>query len=190
MSRSSVRAFLAVCIALSCGAFAADNYKLDPVHSVAIFKINHLGFSNTYGLAPNLEGEFTYDAEDASKCSITVTVKALDITTENTDRDDHVLGEDFLNAAEFETMSFKSTAWKETEKGKYEVAGDLTILGAAKPVTIQAELVGCGTDMQGNGRCGFDALLKIKRSDFGNSTMLPAIGDDVTLMIGIEGIKQ
>ena len=190
MFRHSILALIGVVILLSGTAGAADNYKLDPVHSVAVFKINHLGFSHTYGLAPNLEGEFTYDAQDASKCSIHVSLKALNITTENTERDDHVLGEDFLNAAEFETMSFKSTEWKEGEKGKYEVTGELTLLGVTKPVTVQAELVGFGTDIQGTDRCGFDALLKIKRSDFGNTKALPAVGDDVTLMIGIEGIKE
>lgn len=190
MSRKSILALLGICIVVSGGVFAADTYKLDPVHSMAVFKINHLGFSNTYGLAPNFEGEFTYDAGDASKCAINVTGKALDITTENSERDDHVLGKDFLNAGEFETMSFKSAEWKETEKGKYEIKGDLTLLGVTKPVTVQAELVGSGTDMKGTSRCGFDALLKIKRSDFGVSAFLPAVGDEVTLMIAIEGIKE
>jgi len=169
---------------------AADVYKLDPVHSVAVFKTKHLGVSYTYGLAPNLEGEFTYDPDNPEACAITVTAPALDITTEHRERDDHVLGEDFLNAVEHRTMQFRGTGFKKTGESTYEVTGDLTILAVTKPITIEAEFVGCGPVQEGEIRCGFDARFTIKRSDFGISAYLGPVGDEVTLMVGIEGIKQ
>lgn len=171
-------------------AAAADHFKIDPVHSVAVFRINHAGFSYTYGLAPNLEGEFTFDPADPAACSISVTAPALDISTEHAERDEKILGEDLLNGVDFRTIQFKSTACKEVEKGKYEIIGDLTLLAVTKPITVQAEFVGMGPGYDNEVRCGFDAKFTIKRSDFGITAGLPAIGDEVQLTIGIEGVRD
>ncbi|MBP8129644.1 MAG: polyisoprenoid-binding protein [Candidatus Hydrogenedentes bacterium] len=171
-------------------AVAGDVYQLDPVHSAVVFKVKHLGCSYTYGLAPNLEGEFTYDPEDPGSCSISVTVPAPDITTEHAERDKHVLSEELLNAAKYPTMTFQSTGVKTSAGNRCEVSGNLTIMGVTRAVTFQAELVGCIDDERAGSRCGFDAQFTIKRSDFGFTAFLPAIGDEVTLMIGIEGVKQ
>lgn len=182
-----VAALLFVGMAFS--AVGAETYDIDPVHSVAVFRIKHLGVSYTYGLFPNLSGSFTYDPEDPAACAIEVTASLRDMTTEHPDRDSHLRSEDFFNAAKFAVITFKSTEWKEGEKGKYEVAGELTLLGVTRPVTVAAEWVGRGTDMHGDDRCGFDATLTIKRSDFGMDGFLDAAGDEVRLQIGIEGIK-
>jgi polyisoprenoid-binding protein YceI len=184
-------------LALVCAALLAvpaqaqeGTYALDPVHSVAVFKIKHLNVSYTYGLFPNLAGEFYYDPEDPTANTIQVTAPVPDMTTEHEGRDTHLQNEDFLNATEFGEVSFTSTAWEELSPGKFKVTGNLTLLAVTKEVTVLAEFVGCGEGREGEKRCGFDAKLTINRSDFGMDLMVGPVGDEVTLMIGIEGIQQ
>jgi polyisoprenoid-binding protein YceI len=179
-----------LCLGAIFPAAGADTFDIDPVHSVAVFRIKHLGVSYTYGLFPNLTGSFTFDAEDPAACAIEVTASLSEMTTRNTDRDTHLRSEDFFDAAKHPAITFKSTEWKALEDGQYEVTGDLTLLGVTRSVTVPVEWVGRAVDPRGDDRCGFDANLAIKRSDFGMDGFLDMIGDEVRLHIGIEGIRQ
>jgi len=46
-------------------------------------------------------------------------------------------------------MTFKSTAWKQTGDGTFDVTGDLTIKDVTKPVVLKVKLLGFGPGMQG-----------------------------------------
>ena len=49
----------------------------------------------------------------------------------------------------------------------------------------------CGANpMSQKPECGFDANASIKRSDFGMTYALPAIGDQVQMTFEVEAIKQ
>ena len=86
-------------------------------------------------------------------------------------------------------MTFKSTKIEKSADA-FRVTGNLTILAVTKSVTIRMKKIGEGKDPWGNYRMGFDGSLMIKRSEFGMTTMLPGIGDEVYLTLGIEGIKH
>lgn len=191
MKRLSLIALSMLLIPMS--SMAADfveTYDIDTSHTSIVFKINHLGFSHTFGMFPGVKGTLKFDEKDVNANAIEVTVDANSINTMNEDRDDHLRNEDFFNTEKYGEISFKSTAWKEAGEGKYEVTGDLTLLGTTKSVTFVADHLGAGKGMKGEFRRGFETTFTIKRSDFGMEKMVGPIGDEVELTISFEAILQ
>jgi polyisoprenoid-binding protein YceI len=169
---------------------AADNYNVDPVHSFVTFRIQHLQVSYTYGRFNEPQGKLVIDESDAAKSSMEFTLQVDKVDTGNPGRDAHLKKADFFSAAEFPQITFKSTAIKKVDDKTWEVTGDLSLHGVTKSLTVQAKRIGTGPGMKGETRTGLETLFTIKRSDFGMNFMIPQIGDDVTLAVGIEAIKQ
>lgn len=176
-------------LALAVPAFAAENYTIDDVHSQVVFKINHAGFSNNYGVFKTIAGSFTMDGANSK---VEVTIKADSVDTFNGKRNSHINGPDFFNTKEFPTITFKSKSVKSTGEKTMDVMGDLTFLGVTKPVTIKVTQIGSGKGMQGEWRSGFEGMFTIKRTDFGNKTYVEGggLGDEVHLMVNIEGVRN
>ena len=83
-----------------------------------------------------------------------------------TERDTHIKGPDFFNAAQFPTATFKSTAVKKVDDKNYEVTGDFTLRGVTKPLTLNLQVIGTGPDPKGAIRMGWEGTATLKRSDF------------------------
>jgi len=168
---------------------AADAYKVDGGHSTVMFKVNHLGFSHTYGRFNEIDGSALIDEANASGSSISLSLDAGSVDTGNPPRDEHIRKADFLNAKEFPTITFKSKSVK--KKGKvYEVAGELTLRGVTKSITVPMTRLETGNDPWGNERTGFDGSFTIERADYGVNYMPEGIGADVTMILSIELIKE
>lgn len=187
-------AFLAVASAMLLGSVvhAADTYKVDPVHSAVIFRIGHFNIGQVYGrfnLTENA-GTFTIDTANPENNSFEIVIDADKIDTGNAKRDDHLRGADFFNVKQFPQITFKSTSVKSAGENVYDVTGDLTLHGVTKPITIQVTKLGEGKDPMGGYRAGLAAEFTVKRSDYGMTGMLEGIGDEVTLMIAFEGVKE
>jgi polyisoprenoid-binding protein YceI len=168
----------------------ADSFKIDPVHSAIIFEIGHFGVGNIYGRFDAFNGTFTLNQGDPSKDAVSVEIKTDSVDTNAPDRDKHIKSPDFFNAAQFPTATFKSTSVKKVDDKNYEVTGDFTLRGVAKPVTLNVQSIGNGPGPKGEFRSGWEATATLKRSDFEVKTFLPAVADEVTLRIAVEGIKQ
>jgi polyisoprenoid-binding protein YceI len=68
--------------------------------------------------------------------------------------------------------------------GRATIVGNLTLHGVTRPVTLQARLVGAGTNPPDKSyKVGFSARGTIKRSDFGVKQYVPLVGDMVELSI-------
>lgn len=185
-----LKSILALGIALPFAAFAADNYTIDPPHTFPHFSINHLGFSTMQGRFEDTSGKITLDRA-AKTGSVDITIKTASISTGFVKRDDHLKSPDFFNAAEFPTITYKSTAMRFKGDTPSSVDGNLTISGVTKPVTLSIDAFNCGTNpMSKKDTCGAAASAQIKRSDFGVKYALPAVGDDVKLVFEIEAIKN
>lgn len=169
---------------------AADTYQLDSVHTAAIFKVKHLNVSNTIGRFNDVAGSITWDAANLSGSKIDVTIQAGSIDTNNEKRDAHLTSPDFFDAKQFKTLKFTSTSFTKIDDTSYTVAGEFTMHGVTKPITITAVKVGEGKDSRGGFLIGFDSTFTIKRSDFGMSKMLEGIGDEVTVTFATEGAKK
>jgi polyisoprenoid-binding protein YceI len=168
----------------------ADAFKIDPVHSAVIFEIGHFGVGHIYGRFDTFSGTFTLDQNDPSKDTVSVEIKTDSVDTNFPDRDKHIKSPDFFNAAQFPTATFKSTSVKKVDDKTYEVTGDFTLRGVTKPLTLNVQAIGSGPGPKGEFRSGWEATATLKRSDFEVKTFLPAVTDEVSLRIAVEGIKQ
>ncbi len=92
---------------------------------------------------------------------------------------------------QFPKITFVSTAVAVGKDEKsLKVTGDLTLHGETKEIVINMTKTGEGKGPYGDERIGFSGRFTVKRSEFGMTTMVPQIGDDVNVLISIEGIKQ
>lgn len=169
---------------------AAEVYKVDPVHSSIVFKIGHLGMTNVHGRFNDVSGTITFDKDNPSKSAVEFTVPIESVDTHVAKRDQHLKSPDFFNAKQFPVMTFKSRAVKETGKDSYQIAGDFTLHGVTKPLTIDFKKGGEGKGMQGEYRAGGETQFTVKRTDYGMNFMLNAVADEVNVELAIEGIRQ
>lgn len=168
----------------------AQVYTIDPFHTFPSFEISHLGFSTLRGRFNESKGKFEMDLKKKTG-SVSVVVEAASVDSGMKKRDDHLRSPDFLNVAEFPQIKFESTKVTFTGDKVATVEGKLTIMATTKPVTLTVTSMNCGVNpLNKKEVCGFDATAAIKRSDFGVSYGLPAIGDDMKLLFEVEGIKD
>ena len=172
------------------GSVQAADYQVDPVHTTLIYRIKHLQSSYSYGRFNKVGGTLAYNPTAPEKTAINMSVNSTDIDSGDPQRDGHLRSPDFFNVKQFPTISFKSTSVKKTGDDKLEVTGDLTLHGVTKSVTTTLTVVGTGKGMAGETRTGFEGTLEIKRSDFGMKGLLEAVGDDVRLIVSIEGLYK
>lgn len=170
---------------LIAGAAHADTYAIDSSHSQAVFRLSHLGVGAFWGMFYKVEGTVVTEPSP----SISLTIDGNSLFTADKKRDDHLKGPDFFNTKQFPALSFKSTEVKKAGAG-YEVTGDLTIRGTTKKVTAKVEGVGVGKDPWGATRAGWEAKLTIKRSEFGMNFMPGGLGEEVQLILAVEGVKK
>ena len=185
------RSILAAVLTAAAGvAGAADTYVLDPDHTFPNFAIDHLGFSTIYGRFGKTEGTLVVDREGGSS-AVEVIVDTASIDTGHEKRDEHLRSPDFFNVVEFPEMAYKSSKVTFNGDSQATVEGELTLMGQSKPLTLEVTRIHCGPHpFNQKEMCGFDARATLKRSDFGISYGLPAVGDEITLLIGAEGEKQ
>lgn len=82
-------------------------------------------------------------------------------------RDAHLVGRDFLDAATYPRLRFASTAVEVSGNDVYRMTGDLTIKAVTRPVVLELTYIGHVTDPFGYERVGFDGTTTINRSEWG-----------------------
>ena len=171
-------------------ALAADTYTIDATHTWPMFEVNHLGFSTQRGRFNKTSGKITLD-RDAKKGTIeaVVDVNSLDMGFDKWDA--HMKSEDFFNAEKFPTMVFKSDMLKFDGMKLTGAEGTLTLLGVTKPVKLSVTQFKCGDHpMNKKPMCGAEVVTTIKRSEFGMTKYVPAVGDEVKISFPVEAFKD
>ncbi|MDE1147015.1 MAG: YceI family protein [Azospirillaceae bacterium] len=165
----------------------SGHFTIDSSHAKVVFAITHFGFSTYYGAFPDLKGTLDFDAKAPAKSTLDVEINVAGLATMNPKLDEHLNSKDFFDTAQFPKATFKATKIEVTGAGKGKITGDLTLHGVTKPVTLDATLHGGGTNPMTKAYViGFDAKTVVKRSEFGVSTYVPAVADDVELLISAE----
>ena len=183
------KSLITALVLLGLPLFAADTYKIDPVHSEVSFKVRHLGISKVSGRFTKLQGTIQVDELDLSKSSVDVTIEAASINTDSEGRDKHLKSADFFDVEKIPTLTFKSVAVKEVAKGKLEVTGDFTMHGVTKRIVIPVTSLGTAKSPFNDVRAGFEGALTLNRGDYGIKTFPGVIGEQVEITLGIEAVK-
>lgn len=186
-----VRFFGAIAAALcSFSVIAVDSYTIDSRHTFPSFEINHLGFSTQRGRFNETSGKVLLDTAAATG-SIDVSVNTASISTGLAELEQHLRGPDFLDSAKYPVMSFKSDRLIFQAEKLVGAEGVLTLHGASKPVRLEVEHFYCGINpLRMKYSCGADASAIIKRSEFGVDKYVPAVADQVKVLIQVEAVKD
>jgi polyisoprenoid-binding protein YceI len=184
-------AALAIVVSVSTAAFA-QSWSIDKAHSQVMFTINHMGINTITGNFGTVSSSITASKDDFSDAVIEFTADINSINTGNEQRNNHLKSPDFFNAAQYGTLTFKSTSFKKVDDKNYEVTGDLTLHGVTKSVTLNATLNGTTVNpMSKKTVAGFKVTGTIKRTDFGIGAQFPSsmLSDEVALDANTEFVK-
>ena len=167
----------------------AGSYVLEKTHASINAKVMHHGYAFYHFRFDKFDASYDFDPKNptASKVVVTVDTKSMNTGYAKVDEKFPV---EFLAADKHPTATFKSNKITITQGNKGTMAGDLTLGGVTKPVTLDVVFNGAGKDMWGAMRSGFSATTTIKRSEFGLTKYVPAIGDEVALAIEVEFVKK
>jgi polyisoprenoid-binding protein YceI len=171
-------------------------YVVDRVHSHVGFLARHAMVAKVRGTFDDFEATAHLDAEEPTRSTVRVVIKAASVDTRNDQRDEHLRSNDFLDMANYPEITFESTAVETVDDEHYKLTGDLAIKGVTKPVTIEFEFLGAATDPYGNTRLGFEGSVEINRKDWGvnwNAALEAGgllVSEKVTLEFEISAVKQ
>ena len=174
---------------------APTTWNFDPAHSEISFKVRHMMFSKVSGFFGDWEGDFTFDPDDPTAADIDVAIKAKSINTNNEDRDQHLISEDFLDVENHPVIKFESTKMDAGGDGDLTLAGNLTIRGETREVELDVDYHGKAVDPWGNDRVGFSATTTLNRKDFGltwNQALEAGgvlVGDKVEVELNVQAIS-
>ncbi len=204
MKRISLPVAWAALAALALTAAASAEpltFTLDRAHTEVGFNIRHF-FTKVHGRFGDFSGTFVYDPQNLAASSVTVTIRDSSINTENPRRDAHLRTQDFFWQEKYPTITFTSTkVVPGADDHHFQVAGDLTIRGISKPVTLAVELLGMGpVSLAGVGsqgtQAGFTATTTVDRKEWGivwNKAVDQGgmmLDDNVELVLNVAGVSM
>ena len=172
-----------------------SNWNIDAAHSGINFSIRHMVFARVRGRFSAYSGSLALDDGDVTRSSLDVSIDAASIDTGTSQRDTHLRSADFFDVERFPELRFRSTRIEEAGKDRYRLVGELTIRDVTRPVTLEVEATGRGTDPWGNERLGFAATGSIDRKDFGlewNQLLETGgllVGDRVDIELDVQAVR-
>jgi polyisoprenoid-binding protein YceI len=175
---------------------AQQNWQVDGAHSAVNLTVRHMVISKVRGRFTKWNAALQLDTTDLSRSAVTVEIDASSIETGVADRDNHLRSPDFLDAARYPTLSYRSRRVEAASKERLRVVGDLTIRDVTREVVLDVEYGGQGKDPWGNQRVGFTATASLNRKDFGltwNQALETGgvlVADRVDVEIELQAIAQ
>ena len=165
----------------------AGTWKLDPVHSQAAFAVRHSGIAT-------FRGHFTDVSADLTDGTLTGAVDVASVEVPVATLKGHLLAPDFFDAEQHPQITFTASDLA-LDGERLTVRGELTMRGVTKPLEATGTFAGPATYLDGSERVAISLETVVNRHDFGVSWNAPlpsggnALGDDVTLTVGLELIK-
>ncbi|HXI00355.1 MAG TPA: YceI family protein [Sphingobacteriaceae bacterium] len=142
-------------------------WVVDPTHSEVNFKVKHLVISTVSGSFQKFDGIVETNGDNFEDARVEFTIDPSSISTNQSQRDDHLRAADFFDVATYPTITFRSTVFEKAGEDQFKLTGDLTIRDVTKAVTLDVEYGGSATDFYGNLKAGFEVKGKISRKEYG-----------------------
>lgn len=187
LNRRVLSLFAASAIALAGSFSLAQSYAVDGVHSSVAFKILHNGVNHVFGTFAAPTG--TVEITDTGG-SLEVSIPVASVTSGNANRDKHLKSADYFASEQFPTITFKSDKLTKNADGTFTAAGNLTLRGVTKPLSVTLTVSEEKQGARGGTVRGVETSFTLKRSDFGMTSGAPAVADEVTLMVSLQSVKK
>ena len=142
-------------------------YPIDAGHSYLEFSIKYMGYAKVKGRFGEFSGMFRYDETDLANTSVTLIIKTESIDSDLEFRDNDLKSENWFDAKQFPTITFKSKTIAKRNDG-FDATGDLTIKNVTKEVTLRLDPPsGVLKDVRGDAQVIFTGTTSINRNDYG-----------------------
>lgn len=180
--------FATLFVLTACTIQAQSTWKLDPGHSSINFSVSHLVISEITGSFDQFDIT-AVTGDGFSNPNFDVSINTASINTKNSQRDNHLRADDFFDAEQHPSITFKNSSVKKTGDKTFAVTGNLTVKGITKEVTFNGTLNGILKTNRGE-KAGLKLTTTINRTDFKVGGGMSSIGDDVMVVINLEMGKQ
>jgi len=180
----------------------AATYKIDPAHASITWRVNHFGLAKYTARFTTFDATLMFNPADVAANSVEVTIDPASVETDypgdykagHADspyaswNEDMAKNPQWFNAGAHPQITFKSTGAVQSSPSTGTVTGDLTFLGATRPVTLDVTYNGVAQMpwAPDQDKIGFSAKTTLKRSDFGMGAYIPNIADEVEIIIEAE----
>jgi polyisoprenoid-binding protein YceI len=169
---------------------APETYVIDSTHTYPRFSYSHFGLSTQLSRFDKTSGTVVLD-HTTKTASVEIVIDMTSVDTGYATFNEHIQAADFLDTAQFPTATFKSTKVDFTGDRPTAIHGNLTIKGVTKPVTFKVDhFVNMPHPMLKKDAIGADASTVIKRSEFNAGKYAPNVGDEVSISVALEAVKQ
>jgi polyisoprenoid-binding protein YceI len=184
-------ALLLSILGITSATAAPTRYNVDPDHTHPSFEVDHFGGLSTWrGTFKKSSGTVTLDTE-AKTGTVDVVVDTATVDFAHDKLNEHVSSPEMLDVTKFPTAEYKGRFVEFANGAPKTIAGDLTLHGVTKPVTLSINSFKCFEHpMLKKQVCGADASGSFNRADFGvNYGQQYGFKQDVLLRIQVEGVK-
>ena len=175
---------------------STTTWNVDPVHSVAEFRVKHMMISNVRGRFTGVAGKLTFNPGDVTQSRVEASIDVATLDTHDPQRDTHLKSPEFFDAGKFSALTFHSSNVTRKADGRISVSGPLSIHGVTRDVEFEVEgPTPPVKDPWGNTRVGVTATTTIDRREFGltfNATLETGgvmVGEDVHISLELEFVQ-
>ena len=190
MTRTLIASALLASLVATAAHAAPATYTIEPTHTFVTFEAKHFGTSTNRGRFDKKSGSISLD-KAAKTGKVDITIETVSISTGTGPFDGHLKSKDFFNVEAFPTATFTGDKFTFDGDKVSSVAGTLTLLGKSQPALLTASHYGCYENPRLKREvCGGDFETTIQRSAFGMTYGVPALPDNIKLVIQVEAIKQ
>ena len=162
----------------------AGTYAIEPEHTRVRFDVSHFGFTKYDGEFRKVSGMLSLDPAAPDNSKVDIAIATDSVMVPNAKLKEELDGAQWLDAAKYPQITFKSTKVTKTGADTADVTGDFTLHGVTKPLTLHVKFNAAGTNpVSKRYTSGFEAKGQLMRTDFGVKTYAPMIGDAVDIDI-------
>ena len=181
----------ALAITTMASAALPTQWELDNSHTRVGFSVEHLGFSTVMGHFSDVDGTVQFDLKNPNQTKLNFVIDTDSIDTGWEARDEHLVGDEFFNAEQYPTATFKSTQVNFVNPQQAKVTGDFTLLGQTKPLTLDLTLRKIAkSPLTNEPVIGFRATGNIDRTAYGMDAYSQGITTNVPLQIDGELVEN
>src|SRR5437762_12385824 len=125
---------------ISSTAAPGETYKFDQARSAIGFSV-HQYLGTTHGKFTRFNGKIDIDREHPENSSVVAKIDVASIDTRIQKRDNHLRSPEFFDVEKYPEITFKSRNVTRTGAQSGDIAGDLTMHGVTRPVTLHVKLL-------------------------------------------------
>jgi polyisoprenoid-binding protein YceI len=188
---AEMAASLLLIFAATSALAAPTTYSVDPDHTHPSFEVDHFGGLSTWrGTFKKTSG--TVEIDTAAKTgTVDVVIDTASVDFAHDKLNEHVSSPEMLDVAKYPTATYKGKFVEFANGAPRTIAGDLTLHGVTKPVTLTINSFKCFQHpMLKKQVCGADASGSFNRADFGvNYAQQYGFNQNVLLRIQVEAVK-